>query len=226
MCGICGFAGKGKIEDLHRINNTLHHRGPDAEGYFVDKEKKVFLGHKRLSIIDLFYGNQPMTTPDGKYTIVFNGEIYNHAELRTTLEAKEHVFRTDHSDTEVLLHGYREWGPEMVHKLNGMWAFTLYDKGKKQLFLSRDRFGKKPLFYSLGNDFFVFSSELKAIVKHPSIRVEVSSLSIQKYFAYGFIPSPNTIFKGIYKLPGGCNLIFGLSDFQIFIQKYWDFKLA
>jgi asparagine synthase (glutamine-hydrolysing) len=226
MCGICGFVGKGDIDILRRMNHALVHRGPDAEGCWHDAGEGVYLGHRRLSIIDLEGGAQPMWSGDGRLGVVFNGEIYNHSSLRVQLEKEGHKFLTDHSDTEVLIHGYREWGFHLPGKLNGMWAFALYDREKKLLFLSRDRFGKKPLFYSLQNDTFAFASELSGLIKHPSIRAEVSPKSLKKYFAYGYIPAPHSLYEGVYKLQGGSNLLVDVSAVRISAQKkYWEFVL-
>lgn len=146
MCGIAGFIGVGADSTLCQMTGALAHRGPDGEGYWIDDDTRAFLGHRRLSILDIAAGSQPMTTMDGELVITFNGEIYNHAELRAALEKRGHRFKTDHSDTEVLLYGYREWGPGLPEKLNGMWAFAIYDRNRRELFLCRDRFGKKPLF--------------------------------------------------------------------------------
>ncbi|MFM8983083.1 MAG: asparagine synthetase B, partial [Spartobacteria bacterium] len=146
MCGIAGFVGAGDGAVLRRMTDRLSHRGPDAEGFFEKPDAGVFLGHRRLSIIDLAGGAQPMFTADGQTAIVFNGEIYNHAELRRELQARGHVFATDHSDTEVLLYAWREWGPAMLDRLNGMWACAILDAPTRCLFPARDRFGKKPLY--------------------------------------------------------------------------------
>src|SRR5262249_38350677 len=152
MCGIAGFVGNGSIDDLQRMTDALIHRGPDGFGHWFDQDAGVYLGHRRLAILDIAGGNQPMWAGDGRIWIIFNGEIYNFAELRAELEARGHVFRSDHSDTEVLLYGYREWGPErMTERLNGMWAFALYDRDKELIYCSRDRFGKKPLYYTYQN---------------------------------------------------------------------------
>ena len=147
MCGIAGFVGVGDKGILKNMSKILSHRGPDAEGYWYDKDRGVHLGHKRLAIIDISDGSQPMETSDGSLVIIFNGEIYNHRELRKELEGLGHKFRTDHSDTEVLLLAYKEWGRTTPCKLNGMWAFALYDRERNEIFLSRDRFGQKPLFF-------------------------------------------------------------------------------
>ena len=182
MCGICGFVGRGDQADLNRMNATLVHRGPDDSGYWTDSGPSVYLGHRRLSVIDIADGSQPMATEDGELIVVFNGEIYNHLELRERLKKRAHRFRTDHSDTEVLLHGYKEWGLRLPEYLNGMWAFAVYDRPAGILFLCRDRFGKKPLFYSHQNGAFVFGSELTALGEHPAIPLNLSSMSLKKYF--------------------------------------------
>jgi len=224
MCGICGFIGSGSIDNLRDMNSIMTHRGPDNEGYWTDKNG-VFIAHKRLSIIDLKDGAQPMQTNDGNLIITYNGEIYNHSELRNHLENRGYAFKTDHSDTEVLLHGFREWGNKLPDQLNGMWAFAIYDKIKKRLFLSRDRFGKKPLFYTHQNNIFAFASELNALTRHPGITASISQRSLKKYFAYGYIPAPNSYYNRIYKLPAGHNLIFEISTLSLSIQKYWEFIL-
>ena len=225
MCGICGFVGKGDTGDLARMNAALVHRGPDAEGLWCDEKRGIFLGHRRLSIIDLEGGSQPMWSADGRLCVVFNGEIYNHLDLRDELQKKGHIFQTDHSDTEVLLYGYREWGPDLPAKLNGMWAFAIYDRDRGKLFLSRDRFGKKPLYYTFQDRTFVFSSELTALTRHRSISPHISELSLKKYFAYGFIPAPLSLYEQIYKLPGGFNLVLDLSTMDYSTIRYWDFVL-
>lgn len=225
MCGIFGFSGIGDKKDLARMDVALAHRGPDANDVWIDKSHSLYLGHRRLAIIDLSDGAQPMATKDGDLCIVFNGEIFNHKELRQELEKKGYIFQTSHSDTEVLLHGYREWGKILPKKLNGMWAFTIYDKNKGQIFISRDRFGQKPLFYTKQNGTFAFASELSALIEHSNVTKTVSTKSIQKYFAYGYIPAPGSLYKNIYKLPAGNNMIVSLENQDIHIEKYWDFEL-
>lgn len=222
MCGIAGFVGEGGPNDLARMTNRIAHRGPDAEGFFADAPHGVHLGHRRLSIIDLACGAQPMSTADGRLTIVFNGEIYNHLELRAELQARGCVFQTDHSDTEVLLHGYREYGEDFVRRLNGMWAFALWDAQKKRLFLSRDRFGKKPLYWFHHRGVFGFSSELASVLEHRAAPRNISRKALQKFFAYALIPAPHTPIDGIWKLPAGHNLIF---DGAPRITRYWRFEI-
>lgn len=204
---------------------ALAHRGPDDEGVHVDYENRVCLGHRRLSVIDLSSGAQPLWNEDRTLAVVYNGEIYNHRELRKTLEAAGHVFHTDHADTEVLVHGYEEWGPDMVQRLNGMWAFALYDTVRRSIFLSRDRFGKKPLYYTVTRDAFVFASELHALLLHQEAPRELDRLSLKKYFAYGFIPAPGTPYQGIHKLPAGHNMVFDLRARKLNVWAYWDFVI-
>ena len=210
MCGITGFIGSGDGQDLRNMTEMLRHRGPDEEGFWIDKEQNVFLGHRRLSIIDLEDGSQPMHTQDRALTVIFNGEIYNHLQLRKTLLKLGHRFTTDHSDTETLLHGYREWGSSLPKKLNGMWAFAIYDKTKRKLFFSRDRFGKKPLYYTIQKGTFAFSSEVKSLLAHSNLKADISARSLKKIFAYGFLPGSNSIYERIYKLPSGSYLLFDI----------------
>lgn len=225
MCGIAGFAGIGTLTDLHKMNSAQASRGPDAENDYHDAECGVFLGHLRLSIIDIAGGAQPMWTRDGSLGIVFNGEIYNHTELREELRMLGAVFVTDHSDTEVLLHAYRLWGDGFVERLNGMWAFVIYDRHRRRLFGSRDRFGKKPFYYTDLPGVFAFASELTALAAHPSVSRTPSRTALKKYFAYGYIPAPNSYLEGAYKLPGGCSLEFDLERRQLKTWRYWEFRL-
>jgi len=207
------------------MTDCLVHRGPDDEGIWHDQAKAVYLGHRRLSIIDIAGGAQPMWSADGTLGVVFNGEIYNHMELRRELEKEGHVFKTDHSDTEILLHGFRKWGNKLPDKLNGMWTFAVYNTIKKTIFLSRDRFGKKPLFYTLQNNTFAFASELTSLTRHSGIQAEISKTSLKKYFAYGYIQAPCSLYTRIHKLPAGQNLVFDLNNFSLTVPKYWDFVL-
>ena len=225
MCGISGFAGDGDLVVLKRMNDEIVHRGPDAEGLWRDEAARVYLGHRRLSIVDLEGGAQPMWTPDGMLGVIFNGEIYNHLELRQELVALGQNFHSDHSDTEVLLHGYRAWGADFVSRLNGMWAFVIYDRVRRRLFCSRDRFGKKPLYYMLRDGTFAFASELSALRRHPLAPTQTSARSLKKYFAYGYIPAPATILEGVFRLPGGHSLTFDLATRVARIEKYWDFVI-
>ena len=222
MCGIAGFLGAGTRADLERMTRRIAHRGPDAEGFHSEGE--LHLGHRRLSIVDLECGAQPMSTPDGSAWIVFNGEIYNHAELRKELQEKGRIFQTDHSDTEVLLHGYLEWGEALVDRLNGMWAFAIWDTAKRRLFVSRDRFGKKPLYWFYRNGTFGFGSELTALLEHPNCPHGMSKRAVQKLFAYALIPAPLSVVDGVNKLPAGHNL-FVEAGSEPRVKRYWRFQL-
>jgi asparagine synthase (glutamine-hydrolysing) len=224
MCGIAGFTGTGSRDVLGQMTRRLAHRGPDGEGLWVDESHRVFLGHRILAIVDLANGQQPMLTADRQLAITYNGEIYNHKELRQELEAAGHQFQTDHSDTEVLLYAYRQWGPQMLSRLNGMWAFVIYDAASKILFLSRDRFGKKPLFYYFDGTTLVFASELTSLILHPSVPRSFDQESLKKLFAYGFIPAPRSLLDNVRKLPGGHWMKFDLGKRQIEIQEYWRFE--
>jgi asparagine synthase (glutamine-hydrolysing) len=226
MCGLVGFVGRGDRGDLDAMMGALRHRGPDGEGSFVHTDSRVHLGHLRLAILDIVGGVQPMWNEDGTVGVIYNGEIYNHAQLRRDLEARGHVFRSDHSDTEVLVHGYEEWGENLPTKLNGMFAFAIFDRRRHLLFLARDRFGEKPLYYAEQNGLFAFASELGAIAKHSGFDARVDRLSLQKFLAYGFLPSPNAYLEDSRKLPGGCFLIYDLDRRKATVSRYWQFRLA
>lgn len=229
MCGITGIIDlrEKRTVDLPLIkamNDSQHHRGPDQEGIF--SAPGVALAHKRLSIIDLASGQQPMVSPDNQEILVFNGEIYNYLELRKTLIAQGIKFTT-HSDTEVILHGWRVWGPDVVSKLRGMFAFAIWDSKQHQLFLARDRLGIKPLFYSwLDNGFFIFGSELKSLLKHPRLDKSIRPESVEEYFAYGYIPEPATIFRKVHKLAPGHVLHVEANSSDITQRQYWDVPLT
>jgi asparagine synthase (glutamine-hydrolysing) len=225
MCGIAGFVGSGDQRDLAAMTASLAHRGPDGDGLYVDHEHRVHLGHRRLAIIDLAGGAQPMWNVEGTIGIVFNGEIYNHRELRIELQARGHRFRSDHSDTEVLVHGYAEWGEALPEKLNGMFAFAIYDKARRRLFLARDRFGEKPLYYYSRPGLFAFASELGGLRRHRAFDETVDPLALQKLFAYGYIPAPHALYRGSAKLPGGSALTVDIDSGQQTIRRYWRFRL-
>jgi asparagine synthase (glutamine-hydrolysing) len=207
------------------MTRSLAHRGPDAEGYFLDSERGVHLGHRRLSIVDLSGGAQPMATTDQALVIVFNGEIYNHSELKAELQSKGCRFQTHHSDTEVLLEGYREWGEGILERLNGMFAFAIYDKVHGKLFIARDRFGKKPLYWFQLDGVFAFASELTALMRHPVSPRSESPIALKKYFAYGYIPAPHSVIDGIQKLPGGWCGTLDLANSRWSMRKWWEFRL-
>ncbi|MDC1073050.1 asparagine synthase (glutamine-hydrolyzing) [Gammaproteobacteria bacterium] len=223
MCGIAGFTGAGSESDLRVMLSKIAHRGPDGTGVWSDHQG-LFLGHKRLSVVDLSGGEQPMRSEDGLLTVIFNGEIYNHVALREDLVKKGYRFKSDHSDTEVLLHGYREWGRGMLERLNGMWAFALLDKAKGVLWLSRDRFGKKPLFYTEMGGELIFASELNSLSHHPSVGRDIDRKAMISFFAHGYIPSPLTIIKGAQKLQAGHNLIRCLRTKKSHLERYWRYQ--
>jgi asparagine synthase (glutamine-hydrolysing) len=225
MCGIAGFVGGGGEDDLVRMTDALAHRGPDAEGRWADSSTSVWLGHRRLAIVDLAGGDQPMWTADGDLGVVFNGEIYNHRELRGELEKAGHRFRSDHSDTETLLYAYREWGSGFVERLNGMWAFALYDKRRRRLLLSRDRFGKKPLYWTRQGGTFAFASELSALTEHSRVEARLSTTALRKYFAYGYVPAPRSVFENVEKLPAGCSLLLDVGSLRHELRRWWQFRL-
>ena len=225
MCGLAGFLGPGDLTDIERMTSALVHRGPDGEGFHCEPAAGLYLGHRRLAIIDLAHGAQPMWDAQGEAAVVFNGAIYNHRELRAELEALGHPFRTSHSDTEVLLQGYRAWGEALPERLNGMFAFCIYDRVRRRLFLARDRFGEKPLYYCERGGVFAFASELTALLRHRRIEAEIDVLAVQKYFAHGFIPAPNALYRGCRKLPGGWRMTVDLTTRRIVQSPYWRFRL-
>lgn len=225
MCGITGFVGTGTRSDLARMTAALAHRGPDGEGQWVDETRHVFLGHRRLAIVDLADGEQPMWNEDGQVGVVFNGEIYNHAELREDLRKRGHRFATNHSDTEVLVHGYEEWGEELFVRLNGMFAFAILDRLQRRLVLARDRFGEKPLYYSARPGLFAFASELTALACHSAVSRSLDVTSLQKFFAYGYLPGPRAMLEGTAKLPGGHWLRLDIETGAVKVRPYWQFSL-
>ncbi|MEQ8505380.1 MAG: asparagine synthase (glutamine-hydrolyzing) [Rhodospirillales bacterium] len=225
MCGIFGFIGPGETEDLVRMGKALAHRGPDGDGMKIFPDQSLFLGHRRLSIIDLAGGAQPMTDRDGAVWVTFNGEIYNHAALRAELSAHGHVFQTDHSDTEVLIHGWKEWGTDLPSKLNGMFAFAIWDTRRNTLFLARDRFGEKPLFWARQNGLFLFASELSGLCAHRRFRTALNPNAVKKYFAHGFIPSPNAAYTDTHKLAPGSWLLYEPGQPDIQLSRYWRYRV-
>jgi asparagine synthase (glutamine-hydrolysing) len=219
MCGICGkYSPSGvTIEELNSMLDTLVHRGPDDSGYYVNPN--IGLGSRRLSIIDLETGNQPVSNEDGTLWVVYNGEIYNYQALRVQLEAKGHLFRTN-SDTEVIVHLYQELGEHCVEQLQGMFAFALWDERQQKLLLARDRIGQKPLFYSHDGADFLFGSEMKAILALHHQDPELDPLAMHDYLSLRFIPAPRTIFRHIQKLPPAHTLVF--QHGQIRLRRYWQ----
>ncbi len=207
------------------MTESLIHRGPDGEGRHIEQDVGLHLGQRRLAILDIAGGAQPMWDAERRCVVVFNGQIYNHAELRRELEALGRPFHSDHSDTEVILQAYLAWGVEGMHRrFNGMWAFALYDLARKRLLLSRDRFGEKPLYYADQHGTFAFASEVTALARHPAIALRPDALSIQKYFAYGFVPG-GSIYDGIRKLPAGSWMTVELPRGAREVRRYWSFQL-
>ncbi|MDH5264809.1 MAG: asparagine synthase (glutamine-hydrolyzing), partial [Betaproteobacteria bacterium] len=207
------------------MTRSLAHRGPDGEGFYRCADHPVSLGHRRLSILDHDGGAQPMADADGGTVVVFNGEIYNHRELRAELERAGHRFRSDHSDTEVLVHGYKEWGRDLPLRLNGMFAFCVYDRKAARLFLARDRFGKKPLYWMAAGGAFAFASELASLLHHPGVSRDLDALGLKRYFAYGYIPAPLTLYRAVAKLPGGHRLDFDLATATARSDAYYRFTV-
>jgi asparagine synthase (glutamine-hydrolysing) len=227
VCGICGYFTWSKTQQvqpeiIHRMCEIIRHRGPDDEGIYT--EKNIGLGMRRLNIIDLITGHQPIHNEDKTIWIVYNGEIYNFQELRESLEKNGHQFYTK-TDTEVIVHLYEEKGIHCVDDFNGMFGFCIWDKNKNLLFLARDRIGIKPLHYTQIDNQFIFASEIKSILVHPDVKKEVDLLSLNKYLTFEYIPAPNTIFKGIKKLPPGHILTINRYG-EIKIEQYWDINFA
>jgi asparagine synthase (glutamine-hydrolysing) len=233
MCGICGiFNLNGEPVSqvvLRKMTDTIAHRGPDGEGFYIDSF--IGLGHRRLAIIDLSpLGHQPMNTPDGQYTITYNGEVYNFQELRIELEALGYPFRS-RTDTEVVLNAYAKWGPQCVEKFNGMFAFAIWDKSRQELFLARDRYGIKPLYYTFIGNYFLFASEQKAVITHPAFKRDIDLEALLEYFTFQNIFTDKTLLKGCKLIPPGCyaQLPLGLGtngSHTLKMTRYWDFNFS
>jgi asparagine synthase (glutamine-hydrolysing) len=227
MCGIAGIfdprrepSGRTSEDVLKRMTDAIAHRGPNADGHHL--EPHVALGHRRLSIIDVATGQQPLFNEDGSVVVVFNGEIYNFQELVAELEACGHHFHTK-SDTEVIVHGWEQWGVACVERFRGMFAFALWDRKAKTFFMARDRMGVKPLYYGFAPDSrIVFGSEIKALLEYPSMSRDLDSLAIEDYLAYGYVPDPRSIYKSIRKLPPAHTFLWKVGDNSPRIAPYWD----
>jgi len=224
MCGICGivlFEPERTVDqdNLLAMRDRMVHRGPDDAGIFIDKN--VGLGHRRLSIIDLSSGHQPMSNEDGSIVIVFNGEMYNYQSLRDHLVTKGHQFKT-RSDTEVIIHAYEKFGENCLEHFRGMFAFAIWDSNRRQLFAARDRLGKKPFYYVQCGDTFLFASEIKSILAHPASCREMNLEALDLYLGFRYVPGPQTMFKGINKLQPAHFLI--VKDKVITTTRYWDFN--
>lgn len=220
MCGIAGFSGNidgNKNEILKKMTDKIAHRGPDQEGFYINDD--VALGFRRLSIIDLNNGSQPMFNENKDIAIVFNGEIYNHLSLREELKNKGHIF-ANNSDTEVLVHGYEEYGVDLLYRLRGMFAFMIYDSKKKLMFGARDFFGIKPFYYAMPDDNLVFGSEIKSILEFPTVKKEVNEAALEQYLSFQYSVLEETFFKGIYRLPAGHYMIY--KDGKLDVTRYFD----
>jgi asparagine synthase (glutamine-hydrolysing) len=225
MCGITGWANldsyapppEGARDLLHSMCERMVHRGPDSEGLFVTSG--AALGMRRLAIIDLVTGEQPVFNEDKSIAVILNGEIYNYRELRTELETRGHSFRSA-SDTEVLPHLYEEYGDGMIGKLNGMFAFALWDSKRRRLLMARDRFGEKPLYWGIFNNTLLFASEPKVLLAHPSVRPSLNLQALRQYLSFDYVPAPLSIYEGINKLPAAHKLT--LEERRVCVERYWQ----
>ncbi len=227
MCGIAGFVSGGRLREdspevIRRMTRSLVHRGPDGEGFF--ESDGVALGHRRLAIIDLAGGHQPFVSEDGQTALVFNGEIYNYIELRDELEKSGIVFQTA-SDTEVLLRGWECWGESVLKRLNGMFAFGIWEGRARRLTLARDRMGQKPLYYSASQNGLIFGSELKAMLAHPEIDRGISPDSLARYMLYDHVPTPHSMVRAVQRLPAG-GFLRWTADEGVETGQYWDLEFS
>ncbi len=225
MCGFSGFidyTNLSDIDQLQRMTNVITHRGPDAVDYFINYYDKytIGMGHRRLSVIDLKESaNQPMHF--NEFVVVFNGEIYNYSQIREELVLKKRKFQTE-SDTEVILQAYDEWGEECVHRFIGMFAFLIFNKKTQEVIVFRDRPGVKPFHYYWDGEVFLFASEIKSFHQHPHFKKEIDLNAVVQFIQYGYVPTPNSIFKNVKKIPPGCFLKFSLATKKLSIHNYWN----
>jgi asparagine synthase (glutamine-hydrolysing) len=222
MCGICGVVsftpgGGGDPIILQKMNQTLRHRGPDDDGYFQDVQASLAM--RRLSIIDLHTGQQPISNETGDIWVVYNGEIYNFQQVRAELLQRGHIFKTQ-TDTEIIVHAYEEYGDECVRRFNGMFALAVWDSRRCRLLLARDHLGIKPMYYWAGRDKLVFGSELKALVIHPDVPRDINLTAVDLFLSLEYIPSPLTIYRDIFKLPAGHTLV--MEDGELKLSQFWD----
>lgn len=219
MCGFCGYINKKEKESIKKMNDAIIHRGPDDESYY--KDDFIAMGFRRLSIIDLKGGRQPMTNEDDIMIITFNGEIYNFKEIKEDLIKKGHTFKTN-ADTEVILHGYEEYKEKILDKLRGMFAFAIWDKNNKKLFCARDHFGQKPFYYGIFNDTFMYASEIKSLLYHPDFKKEVNKEALKPYLTFQTSVLEETFFKGVYKLRPGHYLTYDFNTNKIETKEYYN----
>lgn len=220
MCGFCGFVNTNidnKKLILNNMMDTIAHRGPDSAGEYIDDH--INMGFRRLSFLDLEAGAQPLYNEDGRFVLTFNGEIYNFMEIREKLIAAGHIFKT-HTDSEVLVHGYEEYGTSLVNHLRGMFAFVIWDREEQVLFGARDHFGIKPFYYTLFDNNFVYGSEIKAILEHPEVKRELNEEALENYLTFQYSALPETFFKGIFKLPPAHYFV--LKDGKMSMTRYWE----
>jgi len=220
MCGITGFVNNSgepvDREILEKMNCAIMHRGPDEDGFYI--KDNVGLAMRRLSIIDLAGGQQPIRNSDGTKWIVYNGEIYNYQELRRGLIERGHQLYTN-SDTEAVVHLYDEFGPDCLQHLRGMFAFALWDDRRKRLFIARDRFGEKPLYWGVFDRTLLFASEPKVLLAHPAVRPNLNLNALRQYLSFDYVPAPLSIYEGISKLPAAHTIT--LEDGHIKVERYW-----
>ena len=227
MCGICGQVNlSDQAQPVSRSNletmaQAMFHRGPDGKGFYLNSDGSVGFGFRRLSIIDLSTGDQPISNEDGSIWVVFNGEIYNFQEIRQSLEKMGHIFRSN-TDTEVIVHAYEQYGEDCLGHFRGMFAFALWDQRQRRLLLARDRVGKKPLFYYCDSNVLVFGSELKALLRHSEVPIEIDPTGLDLYLTYGYIPAPWTILRKVKKLPPAHYLIIDVGSHRTKIENYWE----
>src|SRR6185437_11116477 len=219
MCGIAGVVDAGALEAMRE---SMHARGPDDAGTFADGA--AMLAFRRLSILDLAGGHQPMATPDGDCVVVFNGEIYNFVGLRERLEALGHRFVT-RSDTECILHAYRQWGVDCVAELDGMFAFALWDTRMRRLLLARDRFGKKPLYYYADGARIAFASTLTALLEHPAVPRAIDRDALAEYLALEYVIAPRTLLSNVQKVPPATRLVFDAAAGTLAATRYWQLRV-
>ncbi len=221
MCGIFGFVGFEDADLLQRMGQVIRHRGPDGQGYYTDPH--LSMGMRRLSIIDLVGGGQPIYNEDGSLVVCYNGEIYNYVELMEELRELGHQFKT-HCDTEVIVHAYEEWGLDCLQRFNGMFAFALYDLRRRELILARDRAGQKPLYHHQRNGRFFFGSEVKSLLESEDVERRPNLAAIDPYLSLRYVPQPETLFHGIFSLPAGHFLRLQASG-EVTMRRYWDVPL-
>ena len=219
MCGFTGFTNFIKDDGtvLEKMMNRIVHRGPDSAGKYVDGD--IALGFRRLSIIDLAEGDQPMFNEDKSLVLVFNGEIYNFKELRAELIEAGHVF-ANNSDSEVLIHGYEQWGEELVSRLRGMFGFVIFNRNDRSLFAARDMFGIKPFYYTFMGESFIFGSEIKSFLDHPEFKKELNEDALAHYLSFQYSPTEETFFKNVYKLPPAHYFTFKNGEMKIFCDNH------